>query len=185
MQLLTHGGQESMATCSCQSPRVDHEPGNGHLMYLILRGKGGRRFTEVYALLLESQFQQGGDQQGIEVEGDAHFGMAKQMQAFLRAFQESEAQLHLPALSVQQNDLKSGQIQSIGQNQVSFLAHIERNQTIDGTTCGVGQPYSLVGDVMEQIPYRAGQIERQPFHPLADLWGAALVSFSLDCSPSS
>jgi hypothetical protein len=99
MQLLTHRSQERMTSCSRQSLRVDHQFGNGRWVSLGLGRSVGRqrRFTQIDTMLLRPQFEQGGDQQGIEVKGDAFWGMAEQMQAIQRPFQKPEDQLHLPA----------------------------------------------------------------------------------------
>jgi len=120
--------------------------------------------TDVHTLLLEVQFQQGGDQQGIEVNRRTFLGMAEQVQTIHRAFQESEDQLHLPPISIQQDDLESGQFQPIGQDQILLLTYPARDQTIGGAAFSVGQTYSPVGDVAKQVLHRIGQIDRQPFH---------------------
>jgi len=96
----------------------------------------------------------------VEVDGDTWLGMAEQMQTIQGAFQEPENQLHLPPVSIQQDDLESGQFQPIGQNEVSFLAHVERDQAIDGLAFGIAQPHSLVCDVLEDMMYRVWQSDR-------------------------
>jgi hypothetical protein len=145
VQLLTHRSQERVAPCSRQSLRVDHQAGNGRWVRLGLGRSGGRqsRFTQSDTLLLEPQFEQGGDQQGIEVKSDAFWGVTEQMQAIQRPFQKPEDQLHLPAVGIQQDDLERSQIPSIGQNQVPVSAYLERDQAVDGLAFGVSQAYSL------------------------------------------
>ena len=167
MQLFPNRSQERIATRSSQLLRVDHQTDNSRLVSRALeRGVGKRRcFTEIHTLLLEPQFQQGGDQQGVEVNRGTSLGMAEQVQTIHRAFQESEDQLHLPPVSIQQDDLESGQIQTIGQNQVPLLTHPERDQTIDRAVFSVGQTHSPVGDVAKQVLHRVRQIDWQPFHP--------------------
>ena len=86
------------------------------------------------------------------------------------ALQEPEDQLHLPPVRIQQDDLEGGQIQSIGQNEVSFLAHIERDQAIDGLIFGIGQPHTLVCDVLEDVAYCVWQGDGQSLHPLVQSW---------------
>ena len=135
MQLYTHGGQESVPPCTGQLLRVNHQTRNSRLADLIVRSDGGRRrLAKVDTLLFEPKFQQGSDQQGIEVNAGALLRVTQQMQAIQRAFEKSKDQFHLPAISIQQNDLKSGQVQSVGENQVEFLPHLKRNQAIDDST---------------------------------------------------
>lgn len=81
MQFFPNCGQEGIATRSSQSLRVDHQPNNRRLVSRALERDVDRRprFTEIHTLLLEMQFQQGGDQQSIEVNRGASLGMAEHL----------------------------------------------------------------------------------------------------------
>jgi len=88
------------------------------------------------------------------------------VQAIQRALQEPENQFHLPTVSVQQDDLEGGQVQPIGQNQVPFLAHEERDQTIYRLILGVAQTHTLIRDMEKDVLHRGWQVNRHAFHPL-------------------
>ena len=96
MQLFAHRGQEGVASRSGQPLWVDHQSGDGGLVGFTQERDIGRRqsFIAIDTLLLEPQFQQCSDQQGIEVNRDALLGMTEQVQAVQRAFQEPEDQLN-------------------------------------------------------------------------------------------
>jgi hypothetical protein len=90
MQFFAHRGQKGVASCSGQPLWVDHQSGDGGLVSLTQERDIGRRqsFIAIDTLLLEPQFQQCSDQQGIEVNRDALPGMTEQVQAIQRAFRE-------------------------------------------------------------------------------------------------
>jgi hypothetical protein len=90
MQFFAHRGQKGATSCSGQPLWVDHQSSDGGLVSLTQERDIGRRqsFIAIDTLLLEPQFQQCSDQQGIEVNRDALPGMTEQVQAIQRAFRE-------------------------------------------------------------------------------------------------
>ena len=91
MQFLSYGSQEGAAPSPGQSFWVDHQPRNGGF---LVRKSGSfcfiHCFVKVHTLLLEPQFQQRCDQQGIELNRDAFLTLAEQVQSIQRALQEPE-----------------------------------------------------------------------------------------------
>lgn len=74
MKFLPHRGQEGVPPCAGQALRGDHQAGNDWRFRLRLSS-----FRVINAVLLQPQLEQGGEQQGVKVNGHTFFRIAEQM----------------------------------------------------------------------------------------------------------
>jgi hypothetical protein len=63
----------------------------------------------------------------------------------------------LPAVSIQQDDLKGGQVMAVGEQAIGLLADVEPHQAMDGCMRVVVIADPLIGELRKQAPGRRRQ----------------------------
>ena len=80
------------------------------------------------------------------MDRDAALVMANEVDPAQGSFQKSEQQFYLPAIRIEQDDLKGGQVLAIGEQEVGFLKDDHAHQAIESVVGIVVVANQLVGD---------------------------------------
>ncbi len=84
------------------------------------------------------------------MDGDAVLRLVDEMNAVHRPFEKSKDEFHLPAVGIEQHDLKGGEVEPIGQEQEQRGAHAETDKPVCLPGRIIITDDKAVGDVPEE-----------------------------------
>ena len=105
-----------------------------------------RAFNKRNTKLFETQLQKSSDQKHVELNGETSVRSAQKAETSQRTLKKTKHQFDLPAVSVQQNDLKRGQSETVSQNEVRFLTNMEGDKAVNRFSVGIREGDELVSD---------------------------------------
>ena len=106
------------------------------------------------SVLLEFEFEDGRDEEEIELSGEPFLGEVKQMESSHSSFEEAEEQLDLPPIGIQEDDVEGGKVGSVGEDQEGGIATLKGNQSVGGVGGIIGTLDPLIGQVGEEVAHR-------------------------------